>query len=171
MYIDIDINIDVNINNIVNVDNINDMSSIINIWADFSSDNSLEDSKKAKQHLTPLICQQIFKRITEEDCELLGFSHKYSRPEWMICSVLPIPPPSMRPSVRQDNNQRSEDDLTFGLVQIVKWNNKLKNILETNKEFKYINSHISCLQYYVATYFDNQISNIQCHCRYIPILT
>jgi DNA-directed RNA polymerase II subunit RPB1 len=139
------------------------MSSIINIWADFSSDNSLEDSKKARQHISPLICQQIFKRITEEDCELLGFSHKYSRPEWMICSVLPIPPPSMRPSVRQDNNQRSEDDLTFGLVQIVKWNNKLKTILESNKEFKYINSHISCLQYYVATYFDNQISNIPSH--------
>ena len=139
------------------------MSSIINIWADFSADNSHEDSKKAKQHLTPFICRQIFQRISEEDCELLGFSHKYSRPEWMICSVLPIPPPSMRPSVRQDNNQRSEDDLTFGLVQIVKWNNKLKTILDSNQEFKYLNSYISSLQYYVSTYIDNQISNIPSH--------
>ena len=84
-------------------------------------------------------------RITNEDCDLLGFSNKYSRPEWMICSVLPIPPPAMRPSVRQDNNQRSEDDLAFGLVHIVKWNKKLKDIIEINKEFKFIRGHISCL--------------------------
>ena len=139
----------------------NTMGSIINIWADFS--DTSDDSTKAKQLLSPLICQQIFKRISEEDCELLGFSHKYSRPEWMICSVLPIPPPSMRPSIRQDNNQRSEDDLTFALVHIVKWNNKVKTILQTNKEFKHINGYISCLQYYVATYIDNQISNIPSH--------
>ena len=38
----------------------------------------------------------------------------------MIINTLAVPPPSIRPSVRQDNNQRSEDDLTYILSHIVK---------------------------------------------------
>ena len=76
--------------------------------------------------ITPEICYKILKNINDIDCELLGFSPKYSRPEWLICTTLPVPPPSVRPSVRQDNNQRSEDDLTYALINIIKANNQLK---------------------------------------------
>ena len=72
----------------------------------------------------------IFLNISDNDCKLLGLSEKYSRPEWLICSVLPIPPPCVRPSVKYDGNLRSEDDLTYKLLDIIKANicliNKMK---------------------------------------------
>lgn len=50
----------------------------------------------------------VLKRITDEDCELLGLNPKYARPDWMILQVLPIPPPPVRPSVMMDTSSRSE---------------------------------------------------------------
>ena len=50
----------------------------------------------------------------------LGFSELWCRPEWLICTVLPLPPPSVRPSVKQDNSQRMDDDLTHKLSDIIK---------------------------------------------------
>ena len=59
--------------------------------------------------------KNIFEKITDEDCRCIGFSELWCRPEWLICSVLPIPPPAVRPSVKQDNNQLMMDDLTHKL--------------------------------------------------------
>ena len=42
------------------------------------------------------------------------------------CSVLPVSPPSVRPSVRQGAGLRSEDDITHKLIDIIKTNNHLK---------------------------------------------
>ena len=39
--------------------------------------------------------------------------------------MLPVPPPYVRPSVRTYNDQRSEDDITHKLVDIIKTNNKV----------------------------------------------
>ena len=44
-----------------------------------------------------------------------------------ILTALPVPPPSVRPSVKQDDYQRMEDDLTHKLSDIVKCNNTLKH--------------------------------------------
>lgn len=60
----------------------------------------------------------VLKRITDEDCELLGLNPKYARPDWMILQVLPIPPPPVRPSVMMDTSSRSEARLLlFQLLQ------------------------------------------------------
>jgi DNA-directed RNA polymerase II subunit RPB1 len=50
----------------------------------------------------------VLKRISDEDCLLLGLNPKYARPDWMILQVLPIPPPPVRPSVMMDTSSRSE---------------------------------------------------------------
>lgn len=50
----------------------------------------------------------MLKRISDEDCMLLGLNPKYARPDWMILQVLPIPPPPVRPSVMMDTSARSE---------------------------------------------------------------
>ena len=47
--------------------------------------------------LSPEYVLILFKRLSDDDCELLGFHPKYSRPEWMICQVLPVCPPSVPP--------------------------------------------------------------------------
>ena len=110
---------------------------------------------------------KIFRRISDEDCELLGLSVKFCRPEWLICSVLGVPPPSVRPSVRSDNNSRMEDDLTHKLCDIIKTNRTLKNKLSkikssdiSIKDNKIIDEWYQLLQYHIATFVDNTIPNI-----------
>jgi DNA-directed RNA polymerase II subunit RPB1 len=56
----------------------------------------------------------------------MGFDPKYARPEWMILTVLPVPPPPVRPSIMADTSLRSEDDLTYKLADILKANANLK---------------------------------------------
>ena len=114
-----------------------DNSNTIKILAEFSQ-NTFKDASKATntQNFTPLVIYQIFKKIKNEDVDFLGLSSVYSRPEWMIITSLAIPPPSVRPSIRQSDNQRSEDDLTFALSMIVKSNKMLKNEIEKNPNNK-----------------------------------
>jgi DNA-directed RNA polymerase beta' subunit len=111
----------------------------------------------------------ILKRITNDDVELIGLSPKYSRPDWMVCTVLPVPPPHVRPSVRQDGNQKAEDDLTHKLSDIVKTNNSLKDkMADSNKEngketvdtANLIDEWHQLLQYHVATLVDNEIPGL-----------
>ena len=81
----------------------------------------------------------------------------------MICQVLPVPPPAVRPSVRQDNNQRSEDDLTFALVSILKNNNTLIQKLKAGVVRASLDSWISLIQYYIATFINNEIPGLPPH--------
>ena len=141
-------------------DKIREKDNIIKIYANFA-DNAFNDPNISKQQLiTPEVCYKIFKNISEIDCELLGFSNKYSRPEWLICTTLPVPPPSVRPSVRQDNNQRSEDDLTYALINIIKANNQLKIKIENDCPQKIINEYVGLLQYSIGTYIDNELPKV-----------
>lgn len=136
-------------------------SLVFQIGAEFPPE-AIKDPKvqATKQVITPQICLNILRKISGEDCDFLGFSNKYSRPEWMIFSVLPIPPPAMRPSVRQDNNQRSEDDLTYSLVQIVKYNKLLKQKIETGCAKNFIEDYHGMLQYQIATFINNDIPGV-----------
>ena len=68
----------------------------------------------------------ILRKISDEDCVAMGLDPKYARPEWMIMTVLPVPPPPVRPSIMADSNLRSEDDLTYKLADILKANVNLK---------------------------------------------
>ena len=107
-------------------------------------------------NLTPEKVLKIFKRISDEDIEFMGFSPIWSRPEWMICQNLAIPPPAVRPSVQHDANQRSEDDLSHIIITIIKANNTLKKKIEEGDP-AIIKDWTSVLQYYIATMVDNKI--------------
>jgi len=112
-----------------------------------------ENSKKVL--VKPDYVLKIFKRITDEDCIKLGFSPNFCRPEWLICTVLPVPPPAVRPSVKQDNNQRSDDDLTYKLIDIVKANSKLQDKINSDPNDPFIDDHVTVIQYHVATLINN----------------
>ena len=101
-----------------------------------------------------------FQRITDEDVTLIGFNPKFSRPDWMICYVLAVPPLTVRPSVIMDDNQRMEDDLTHKLIQIVRNNNKLREYLDKGGSADIIEKLTELLQYDVATYIDNEIKGV-----------
>jgi RNA polymerase Rpb1, domain 1 len=44
--------------------------------------------------------------MTDEDCRALGFNPAYARPDWMVLTVMPVPPPPVRPSVLIDGSNR-----------------------------------------------------------------
>ena len=103
----------------------------------------------------------ILKRITDEDANILGFPSHINRPENLICQTFSVPPPSVRPSVRNDTGQRCEDDLTHKLCDIIKTNNTLRQKIEKDStnpdqvDYWYI-----LLQFHIATFVDNNIPGI-----------
>ena len=113
----------------------------------------------------------ILKRITDNDSELMGFDPKLSRPDWMMITVLPIPPPTIRPAVQADNGKTSEDDLTHSLNNIIKVNNLLREklseleLLPNNENAKIeekqreISIVWNTLQWHVATLIDNETAS------------
>jgi len=114
-------------------------------------------------NLDPEQVLKIFRRLSDEDITYLGFSPKWSRPEWMICQVLVVPPPAVRPSVKHDSQQRSEDDLSHIIVNILKANNSLRDKMETNTDV--VDDWTTLLQYYVATLVNNNIPGVASHAQ------
>ena len=109
---------------------------------------------------TPEMVLKILKRISNEDVSFMGFSATWSRPDWMICQVMSVPPPSVRPSVKHDAQQRSEDDLSHILVNIIKTNKTLQDKIQSNAPSNVIDDWTTVLQYYIATQVDNKIPGV-----------
>ena len=128
------------------------------ILAEWDKESSGEEGNIMK--LTPEFILKIFKRISDEDVNFMGFSSVWSRPEWMICKVLPVAPPAVRPSVKHDSQQRSEDDITHILVNIIKANKTLQDKIDTNAAATIIEDWTTMLQYYIATLVDNNIPGV-----------
>jgi len=74
-----------------------------------------------KRLMMPSEVYTTFKKMSDSDLHLIGLSEDYARPEWMILTVMPVPPPPVRPSIAVDGGaMRSEDDLTYKLGDIIK---------------------------------------------------
>ena len=119
-----------------------------------------EDAKNTQMEFTPEDVLRIFKRITDEDMEVMGFNPKWNKPEWMICSVLPVPPPAVRPSIIEENGQRREDDLTHKLSDIIKTNNNINDKIKRGASEETIKLITMVLQYHIFTFIDNQIPGL-----------
>lgn len=113
-----------------------------------------EDTNK----LMPSDIRDWFENIPDEDIEVLGIDSDRSRPEWMILTVLPVPPVTARPSITLDNGQRSEDDLTHKLVDIIRINQRFMENREAGAPQLIIEDLWELLQYHVTTFMDNEIS-------------
>ena len=127
-----------------------------------------KEKDKDKQAITKSVTAkdvlEILTRITDADSAIIGLNPEYSRPENMILTILLIPPPCMRPSVKTDNGKTSEDDLTHKYNDIIKCNNDLYNAIASDSSNRDSNSDISkkskLLQYHIITLIDNNISKI-----------
>jgi len=108
--------------------------------------------------LMPSDIRDWFENIPDEDIRVLGISAEKSRPEWMILTVLPVPPVTARPSITLDNGQRSEDDLTHKLVDIIRINQRFMENREAGAPQLIIEDLWELLQYHVTTFMDNEIS-------------
>ena len=137
------------------------IARIVAEWDDVEGSGEKETAVKQKQPLEVEYVLRLFRRITDEDVDFMGLSRYWCRPDWMICTVLAIPPPQVRPSVITDNNQRSEDDLTHKLAEIIKTNNTyLQPRIDANAAKSVIDEWTNVLQYHVATLVDNQIPGV-----------
>jgi len=110
--------------------------------------------------LQPELVLRCFQRITDDHVTMIGFNPKFSRPDWMICTVLAVPPLTVRPSVVMDDNQRMEDDLTHKLIDIVRQNKKLREKIDKGENADMIDKLTEFLQFDVATYVDNDIKGL-----------
>ncbi len=108
--------------------------------------------------LMPSDIRDWFEDIPDDDLESIGVSADKSRPEWMILTVLPVPPVTARPSITLDNGQRSEDDLTHKLVDIIRINQRFMENREAGAPQLIIEDLWELLQYHVTTFMDNEIS-------------
>ena len=108
--------------------------------------------------LMPSDVRDWFEDIPDEDLGVLGIDADDSRPEWMILTVLPVPPVTTRPSITLDNGQRSEDDLTHKLVDIIRINQRFMENREAGAPQLIIEDLWELLQYHVTTFVDNEIS-------------
>jgi len=115
------------------------------------------EASEKKEIISAEYVKSIFEKITDSDCRTLGFSTSWCRPEWLICTVLPIPPPAVRPSVKQGSSQRMDDDLTHKLSDIIKFNNILKKQIEKSSKQETIDGWTSQIQYHIATYINNEL--------------
>ena len=110
-----------------------------------------------RQELTAARAHEILKRISEEDCKAMGFNPKFTRPDWMIITAMPVPPPPVRPSVMMDASSRCEDDLTFKLAEIVRANLALKRQEQNGAPQHIINEFSQLLQFHITSYIDNTL--------------
>ena len=132
-----------------------DSSSIGKISAEWKATSKDDGSRDKKVVWLADDILKILKRVSIQDAEAMGFSRYWCQPHWMICTVLPVPPPSVRPSVRNDANTRMEDDLTHKLCDIVKTNRILKQKIEGDAPKNVVDEWTQLLQYHIATLIDN----------------
>lgn len=123
-----------------------------------------EDGKEVQRTpLTPEMAYQILRRISEKDLRDIGLNTDYARPEWMILTVLPVPPPPVRPSISMDGTgtgMRGEDDLTYKLGDIIRANGNVKQAIREGSVQHIAREFEELLQYHVATYMDNDIAGL-----------
>ncbi len=110
-----------------------------------------------KQTLSASAIRERLEKMTSEDLKSIGLN---MRPEHLLLTILPISPVTVRPSITLESGERSEDDLTHKLVDIVRINERLRENIDLGAPDFIIEDLWELLQYHVSTYFDNAISGV-----------
>ena len=110
--------------------------------------------------MTPSEVREWLERIPNEDLGLLDINPEVARPEWCVLTVLPVPPVTMRPSITLESGERSEDDLTHKLVDVIRINQRLQENRDAGAPQLIVEDLWELLQYHITTYFDNQTAGI-----------
>ena len=110
--------------------------------------------------LTPKEVRERMERIPDPDLVPLGIAPAACRPEWMVLTALPVPPVTVRPSITLESGDRSEDDLTHKLVDVLRINQRLRENRDAGAPQLIVEDLWELLQYHITTYFDNQTSGI-----------
>ena len=140
----------------------------LNLWGTWKvakgdDDGDGDRNSPEKRRIMPQDALNVFRNISDEDMIRLGLNVDYARPEWMILTVLPVPPPAVRPSISVDGTSqgmRSEDDLTYKLSDIIRANSNMRRCEQEGSPQHVVDEFFGLLQYHVATYMDNDIAGL-----------
>lgn len=116
--------------------------------------------KKAVDDMNPLRVLNLFRRITANDCELLGMNPDAARPEALIWQYVPAPPVSIRPSVAQEGAS-TEDDITNKLGDIIQISSIIRAGIDKGQPVQTIMEQWDYLQIQVAMYINADVPNLQ----------
>jgi DNA-directed RNA polymerase subunit A' len=99
-------------------------------------------------------------KISDDDLTSFGIDPTATRPEWLILTALLVPPVNVRPSITLESGERSEDDLTHKLVDIMRINQRLEQDIDAGAPQIIIDDLWELLQYQVTTYFNNETPGV-----------
>ncbi|KDQ65120.1 hypothetical protein JAAARDRAFT_28779 [Jaapia argillacea MUCL 33604] len=116
-------------------------------------------NKALHEDMNPLKVLDLFKRISDEDCELLGLRPEFGRPEEYLWQYISVPPVCIRPSVAQDGAS-NEDDLTVKLTEIVFTNALIKQGLSKGAPTPQFMEYWDFLQLSVAMYINSELPGV-----------
>ena len=116
--------------------------------------------REERHKLTPREVRERLEKIPNNDLPVLSVNPDITRPEYMILAVLPVPPVTARPSITLESGDRSEDDLTHKMVDILRINQRLLENRDAGAPQLIVEDLWELLQYHVTTYFNNQTSGI-----------
>ena len=113
-----------------------------------------------KKRIFPNQIRELLVSIPDEEIKKIGVNPATCRPEWAILSQLLVPSVTVRPSITLESGERSEDDLTHKISDIIRANQRLWENLNAGAPEVIIEDLWDLLQYHVTTFFDNNISRI-----------
>lgn len=113
-----------------------------------------------KKRLFPTKIREILTNIPDEELEKVGVNPKTARPEWAVLVLLLVPSVTIRPSIILESGERSEDDLTHKLSDIIRANQRLWENLNAGAPEVIIEDLWDLLQYHITTFFDNTVTRI-----------
>lgn len=127
-----------------------------NFTIEFKEDtNYISNSQKRLLKASEVLL--IFKNISLNDLNIIGFNPKFSRPEWFIITILPVPSLFVRPSITLENGTISQNELTHKLSDIIKINNIIKEEELFGRSEYNILDLIQLLQFHISTMMNNKI--------------
>jgi|APSaa5957512622_1039677.scaffolds.fasta_scaffold02605_9 DNA-directed RNA polymerase subunit A' len=115
---------------------------------------------KGKTRIFPTEIREHLVKLPDEELAKIGVNPQTSRPEWAILTSLLVPPVTVRPSIILETGERSEDDLTHKLSDIIRANQRLWENLNAGAPEVIIEDLWDLLQYHVTTFFDNTVARV-----------
>uniref|UniRef100_A0A7S1BRD5 DNA-directed RNA polymerase subunit n=1 Tax=Corethron hystrix TaxID=216773 RepID=A0A7S1BRD5_9STRA len=114
------------------------------------------------EDLLPTRVLELFRRIPDDDCEVLWTDPTVARPENLIIQSVLVPPVPIRPSVAMDTpgGGSNEDDLTVKLQEIIDVNVALGIALAAGQPSRMVMETWDFLQVQVAQYINGEMPGI-----------
>jgi DNA-directed RNA polymerase subunit A' len=113
-----------------------------------------------KRRLFPTEVREILVKISNTELKKIGVNSESCRPEWAVLTSLLVPPVTVRPSIILESGERSEDDLTHKLSDIIRANQRLWENLNAGAPEVIIEDLWDLLQYHITTFFDNTVAKV-----------